>query len=152
MSAISGPGSLLTVHASSTQIQILSIAKLAAGLTAFIAPAFFTQRVFGFTQRTTAGSSATASSTTPRSGSPEELSISVRMSGARDIGLGLLLRDSTSAVVTRALQIGVITDILDIIAAAGGFVEGNLSREVATAVAGTAAVLATFQLWILNRT
>ena len=37
----------MTVNAMSTEINILSLLKLGAGCGAFIAPAFFTQRVFG---------------------------------------------------------------------------------------------------------
>jgi len=149
--AISSPSALLTVHASSTQIQILSLARLATGLGAFFAPAFFTQKFYGFTQRTHAGASATASTTTPKAGSPEETTLAIRLFGARDIAIGLLLRDSASAVVERAVQIGFISSGLDILAAGLGFIEGNLSREIATAVATAAGVVGAFQAWILYR-
>jgi len=41
--------------------------------------------------------------------------------------------------------------ILDIAAAATGFIEGNLSREIATAVASSAGLVGLFQAYILNR-
>ncbi|ORY61931.1 hypothetical protein BCR35DRAFT_355160 [Leucosporidium creatinivorum] len=154
MSAFSSPSSLITVHASSTPIQILSVARIAAGLGAFIAPAFFTSRAFGFTASKGPGGVSVGGSVghnTTNPGNESELSVAVRLFGARDIALGLLLRDSTAAVVTRALQVGVIADSLDILAAALGFIEGNLSTEVATAVAGIGAATAAAQLWILNR-
>ncbi|SCV69003.1 BQ2448_2023 [Microbotryum intermedium] len=154
MSGFSSPGSLLTVNASSTPIQVLSVAKVAAGLAAFIAPAFFTTRAFGFSASkgpngVSVGGSVGSNTTNP--GNESELSVAVRLFGARDIALGLLLRDSTSAVVVRALQVGVIADSLDILAAGLGWIEGNLSPEVATAVGSIGAVLSAYQLWILNR-
>jgi len=147
---MSSPSALLTVRANTTQIQILSLARVATGVSAFFAPAFFTQRFFGFTQRTTGESSATASTTTPKAGSPEETTLAIRLFGARDIALGLLLRDSASAVVERGLQIGLISSCLDILAAGLGFIEGNLSREIATTVAGISGGVAIFQAYILN--
>lgn len=44
----------------------------------------------------------------------------------RDIGLGLLLRDSASAVVERGLQIGMIVDLLTVVSAGYGFIEVSL--------------------------
>lgn len=126
-SAFSSPASLLTVQSSSTAINVLSLVKITAGLGAFIAPgahfpphwgcretdvvplqtAFFTSRAFGFSASkglggVSAGASIGANTTQP--GDAAEQSIAVRLFGARDIGLGLLLRDSTAAVVARALR------------------------------------------------
>ncbi|KAH8928895.1 hypothetical protein BT69DRAFT_1346352, partial [Atractiella rhizophila] len=81
----------------------------------------------------------------------EELTLALRLFGAREIGLGLLLRDSSSVVIQRALQICAISDAIDIVAAGVGFIEGSLSREIATAVGGLGAVLSAYSLWILNR-
>jgi hypothetical protein len=66
----------------------------------------------------------------PKAGSPEELTLAIRLFGSRDIALGLLLRDSASAVVERAVQIGLVSSGLDLAATAFGFVEGNISSEV----------------------
>ncbi|KAI5477788.1 hypothetical protein MNV49_005872 [Pseudohyphozyma bogoriensis] len=154
MSALSSPYSLLTVHASSTPINAISIIKIGAGLAAFFAPAAYASRSFAFSaNKSSTGASAGASvgANTTKAGSTVEATNAIRLTGARDIALGLLLRDSTAAVVTRALQVGVVVDILDILAAGLGIIEGNVSTEVATAVAGIAAASGAFQLWILNR-
>ncbi|KEI37717.1 uncharacterized protein L969DRAFT_89686 [Mixia osmundae IAM 14324] len=148
---MSSPSALLTTHVHSNQIQVLSVARLAIGGVAFFAPAFFTQRFFGFTQRTSSGSSATASTTSTKAGSPEETTLAIRLFATREVVFGLLLRDSSSSVVERALQVGLINSVLDIGATVFGFVEGNLSREIATAVGGFAALSALFQAYILNR-
>ncbi|KAG0152193.1 hypothetical protein CROQUDRAFT_315484 [Cronartium quercuum f. sp. fusiforme G11] len=150
--AISSPSALFTTHAHSTPIQILSVARLGIGLGAFIAPAFFSQTLFGF--QSTANKTSnnnTVNSTSVKAGSPEELSVAIRLFGVRDIGLGLLLRDSASAVVERALQIGLIVDLLGLVSAGFGFVEGTLSQEIATAVGTVAAVFAGVQAYVLNR-
>lgn len=119
------------------------------------------------------GTSIGANTTQP--GDTAEQSIAIRLFGARDIGLGLLLRDSTAAVVARALrELDVVVsqekqeadegwkrselsstlstssprtllcslsrDLADRFRSGMGFIEGNLSAEVATAVAGVAAV------------
>lgn len=150
---ISPPSSLFTTQAYSTHIQLLSIARLGLGLGAFIAPTLFTQNVFGFNnhRRRNLSDGQSTSNSNPSAGSSEELSIAVRLFGARDIGLGLLLRDSTSAVVERALQIGCLADVLSICGAGFGYIEGTLSQEVASAVGLVGVVLAGFQAYILNR-
>ncbi|KAH9453978.1 hypothetical protein MJO28_006989 [Puccinia striiformis f. sp. tritici] len=148
--AISSPSALFTTQAYSTHIQLLSIARLGLGLGAFIAPALFTQNIFGFTKTRDVNSNNTNNST-PSAGSPEELSIAVRLFGARDIGLGLLLRDSASAVVERGLQMGCLADILSVCGAGFGYIEGTLSQEVATGVGLVGLVLAGFQAYILNK-
>jgi hypothetical protein len=66
----------------------------------------------------------------PKAGSPEELTLAIRLFGSRDIALGLLLRDSASAVVERAVQIGFVSSGLDLAATAFGFIEGTISTEV----------------------
>ncbi|EFP75953.1 hypothetical protein PGT21_004321 [Puccinia graminis f. sp. tritici] len=147
--AISSPSALFTTQAYSTHIQLLSIARLGLGLGAFIAPALFTQNIFGFTKTRDVTSNNNSSS--PSAGSAEELSIAVRLFGARDIGLGLLLRDSASAVVERGLQMGCLADILSVCGAGFGFIEGTLSQEVATGVGLVGLVLAGFQAYILNK-
>lgn len=154
MSAISSPSSLLTVHASTTSINVLSALKITAGLAAFIAPSLYASRAFGFSaSKTRGGASAGISmgANTTQPGDEAEQSLAIRLFGARDIALGLLLRDSTAAVVTRALQVGVIADGFDVLAVVLGWVEGNLSPEVATAVGVIAASTGAFQLWVLNR-
>ncbi|KAK4704272.1 hypothetical protein P7C70_g1933, partial [Phenoliferia sp. Uapishka_3] len=154
MSAFSSPSSLLTVHASSTSIQVLSVLKIGTGLAAFIAPSLYASRAFGFSASkgpggASAGISVGANTTKP--GDEAEQSLAIRLFGARDIALGLLLRDSTAAVVTRALQVGAIADAFDVLAVVLGWVEGNLSPEVATAVGAVSASVGAYQLWILNR-
>ncbi|CAH7670183.1 hypothetical protein BY996DRAFT_4582054 [Phakopsora pachyrhizi] len=146
--SISSPSSLLTTQAYSTHIQLLSITRLGLGIGAFIAPALFTQNIFGFQKRELKKGSSTAN---PSAGSPEELSVAIRLFGARDIGLGLLLRDSATAVVERALQIGTLVDVLTAGSAAFGYLEGSLSQEIATAVGVVGLVLAGFQTYILNK-
>ena len=84
---------------------------------------------------------------TPTSG---EGAVSARMLGSRDIAIGLLLRDVSSAVVARALQVSVLTDVLDLAAAAWGYFEGSLTQEVALSVAGVASATGAFSLYILN--
>lgn len=54
------------------------------------------------------------------------ISFFLRLFGVRDIGLGLLLRDSASAVVERGLQIGMIVDLLTVVSAGYGFIEVSL--------------------------
>lgn len=51
-------------------------------------------------------SKPTANTATPASGSPSESALAVRLVAARDIALGLLMRDTTASVVVRALQAG----------------------------------------------
>ncbi|GAA5822811.1 hypothetical protein JCM11251_004388 [Rhodosporidiobolus azoricus] len=63
---------------------------------------------------------------------------------------GLLMRDTTSAVVVRALQADVLVSIFDTAAAAFGYVEGTLSKETATGVAGFALSFAAAAAWILS--
>lgn len=53
---------------------------------------------------------------TPKAGSPEESTLGIRLAGTRDLIFGLLLRDPASAVVERALQLGLINSVLDIVA------------------------------------
>ncbi|PLW17395.1 hypothetical protein PCANC_14641 [Puccinia coronata f. sp. avenae] len=107
-----------------------------------------TSSVFGFTRTRSVNDS---NNSNPSAGSPEELSIAVRLFGARDIGLGLLLRDSASAVVERGLQMGCLADILSICGAGFGYIEGTLSQEVASGVGLVGLVLAGFQAYILNK-
>lgn len=47
---------------------------------------------------------ASVGSNTTRAGSESELAVAVRLTATRNIALGLLLRDSTSAIVVRALR------------------------------------------------
>ncbi|KAK4058819.1 hypothetical protein OIO90_000265 [Microbotryomycetes sp. JL221] len=154
MSAISSPSSLLTVHASSTPIQILSIARIAAGLGAFIAPAFFTQRAFKFSANKSGGGVQVGGSVghnTTQPGNESEMSLAVRLFATRDFILGLLLRDSSAAVVTRVLQAGLISSLLDVAAAGLGYVEGTLSPETGGAVALVGGIGSIYSYWILNR-
>lgn len=134
---------LFSVNKSSTAVQTLSAIKLVAGLSAFIAPAFFSARAYKFRGL----GSNTSTAVVANSG---EGAVSARMLGARDVGLGLLLRDGSAAVVARAIQISVLTDALDLAAAAWGYFEGSLSQEVALSVSGVAAVTGAFSLYILN--
>ncbi|KAL7007015.1 hypothetical protein EMMF5_003241 [Cystobasidiomycetes sp. EMM_F5] len=138
-----------SVQGLSTSIQVLSGLRIAAGLSAFIAPAFLTNKLYGFTTRSTSGSSATATSTTAKLGAPEETLQAIRLVGSRDIILGLALRDSTAIVVERAVELGFISSVIDLIATGYSFfVEGSLSPEVATASATVAAIGAAFQYYI----
>lgn len=73
-----------------------------------LSAAFFTSRAFKFSARKGPGgvsAGASVGHNTTQAGDEAEMSIAVRLFGARDIALGLLLRDSTAAVVTRALQV-----------------------------------------------
>ncbi|EGG09915.1 uncharacterized protein MELLADRAFT_60915 [Melampsora larici-populina 98AG31] len=150
--ALSSPSALFTTHAYSTHIQILSVARLGLGLGALIAPAFFSQTLFGFQSLgNKTSNNNTANNTSVRAGSPEELSVAIRLFAVRDIGLGLLLRDSASAVVERSLQVGMIVDLLSVLSAGIGFIEGTLSQEVATAVGTVGAVMAGVGAYVLNR-
>ncbi|GAA5894795.1 hypothetical protein JCM6882_006682 [Rhodosporidiobolus microsporus] len=83
-------------------------------------------------------------------GNESELSIAVRHTAARDVVLGLVMRDTTSAVVVRALQADILVSVFDTAAAAFGYVEGTLSKETATGVAGFALSFAAFGLYILQ--
>ena len=80
----------------STPIQILSVARISAGIAAFIAPGFLTNKVYGFTTRQTHGAGVTANTTTAKPGAPEETLQAARLVASRDIVLGLALRDSTA--------------------------------------------------------
>jgi len=102
---------LFSVNKSSTAVQTLSAIKLVAGLSAFIAPAFFSARAYKFKGVGSSGSTVIASTS-------GEGALSARMLGSRDIAIGLLLRDVSSSVVARAIQISVVTDALDLAAAA----------------------------------
>ncbi|MBW0495257.1 hypothetical protein O181_034972 [Austropuccinia psidii MF-1] len=146
--AISSPSALFTVHTCSTHIQLLSIARLGVGLGAFFAPTLFTQNVFGFQKR---HKQIAQSSHNPEAGSPEELSLAVRFFGARDIGLGLLLRDQAASIVQRGVQVGCLVDILSIFGAGFGYLDGSLSQEVASAVGVVSLVLTGIQVYILNK-
>ncbi|GAA5910281.1 uncharacterized protein JCM6883_001140 [Sporobolomyces salmoneus] len=55
-----------------------------------------------------------------------------------------------AAVVTRAVQADLISDVLDIAAAALGWIEGGLSKESAISVVGFAGSAAALSLYILN--
>ncbi|GAA5840954.1 hypothetical protein JCM5353_003699 [Sporobolomyces roseus] len=157
MSGLSSPSSWLTL-----QTHQRSVNKIGTGLAGFLAPAFcastkgpFRYGSRGFSASTKSGSQgATASVSvghnTTQPGDASELAIAVRLTAARDIILGLLMRDSTAAVVTRAVQADLITDVLDIAAAALGWIEGGLSRESALSVAGFAGSAAALSLYILN--
>lgn len=138
-----GLSTLFSVNKSSTAVQTLSAIKLVAGLSAFIAPAFFSARAYRFKGLGTNTSTVVTTST-------GEGAVSARMLGSRDVAVGLLLRDASSAVVARALQVSVLTDALDLAAAAWGYFEGSLSQEVALSVSGVAAVTGAFSLYILN--
>ncbi|GAA6004690.1 hypothetical protein JCM10207_000983 [Rhodosporidiobolus poonsookiae] len=151
MSGLSSPASLITVNAQSTPINIYSILKIGVGLSGLLAPALCasSKTPFKYASRSF---SRTASTTTanPPPGNEAELSLSVRLTAARDIVLGLLMRDTTAAVVVRALQADILISVLDTAAAAAGYVEGTLSKETATGVAGFALSFAAFGLYILQ--
>jgi len=138
---LSSPSTFFRVQGLSTPIQILSVARISAGVAAFIAPAFLTNKVYGFTTRQSHGAGVTANTTTAKPGAPEETLQAARLVASRDIVLGLALRDSTSIVVERALELGFISSVIDAVAVAYGyFVEGSLSPEVASS-AGTIAAI-----------
>jgi hypothetical protein len=44
--------------------------------------------------------------TSVKAGSPEKTPLAIRLCSAREVAVGLFLRDSASAVVERALQVG----------------------------------------------
>jgi len=136
----------------STPIQILSIARISAGVAAFIAPAFLTNKVYGFSTRQTHGAGTTANSTVAKPGAPEETLQAARLVASRDIVLGLALRDSTSIVVERALELGFLSSVIDLVAVAYGyFVESSMSPEVASAGASIAAIGVAFQYYCRAR-
>ncbi|GAA5822829.1 hypothetical protein JCM11251_004392 [Rhodosporidiobolus azoricus] len=151
LSGISSPSALLTTGANSTAINIYSIAKIGVGLAGFFAPALCasSKTPFKFGSRAF-NRSASTTTANPAPGGEAELSIAVRLTAARDIVLGLLMRDTTSAVVVRALQADVLVSIFDTAAAAFGYVEGTLSKETATGVAGFALSFAAFASYILS--
>lgn len=184
-SLTSASSPLHRVQGLSTPIQVLSVLRIGAGLSAFVAPAFLTSKLCecghiifdtlsvpssdwyalfliplphpafsstkppkyepaipgnsmmwryhtdGFTTRQTSGAGATANTTTAKPGAPEETLSAIRLAGSRDIVLGLALRDSTSIVVERALELGFISSVIDALAVAYGFfIEGSISPEV----------------------
>ncbi|KAI5477800.1 hypothetical protein MNV49_005884 [Pseudohyphozyma bogoriensis] len=84
MSALSSPYSLLTVHASSTPINAISIIKIGAGLASFLAPAVWVSRSFAFSaHKSYSGASAGASvgANTTKAGSSIEATIAIRFIG-----------------------------------------------------------------------
>lgn len=92
---LSSPSTFFRVQGLSTPIQILSVARISAGVAAFIAPAFLTNKVYGFSTRQSHGAGVTANTTTAKPGAPEETLQAARLVASRDIVLGLALRDST---------------------------------------------------------
>ncbi|GJN88694.1 hypothetical protein Rhopal_001660-T1 [Rhodotorula paludigena] len=74
-------------------------------------------------------------------------SVQVPTCGAR---LRLLMRDTTAAVVVRALQADAIISILDILSAGACYLEGSLSREVALGTAGFAGSFLAYALYLLK--
>ncbi|GAA5852910.1 hypothetical protein JCM3766R1_004893 [Sporobolomyces carnicolor] len=162
MSGLSSPSSWLTLQTHQRSVNLLSIIKIGTGLAGFLAPAFcastktpfrYGSRGFGASTRSGpqgATASVSVGHNTTRPGDASELAIAVRLTAARDIILGLLMRDSTAAVVTRAVQADLITDILDIAAAGLGWIEGGLSKESALSVVGFAGSAAALSLYILN--
>ncbi|GAA5978359.1 hypothetical protein JCM10908_004327 [Rhodotorula pacifica] len=153
MSGLSSPSALITANAASTSINVYSIAKIGLGLAGLLLPAFTTttSTPFKFAARGQfKASKPTANTATPAAGSPSESALAVRLVAARDIALGLLLRDTTASVVVRALQADIFVSLLEIASTAAGYIEGTLSQETALSVAGFSAVFASFGLWILN--
>ncbi|GAA5894817.1 hypothetical protein JCM6882_006686 [Rhodosporidiobolus microsporus] len=150
VSGISSPASLLTTGANSTAINVYSVAKIGVGLAGFFAPALCASSKTPFKYASRAFSRTANTTPNPPAGNESELSIAVRLTAARDVVLGLLMRDTTSAVVVRALQADILVSVLDTAAAAFGYVEGTLSKETATGVAGFALSFAAFGLYILQ--
>ncbi|GAA5848224.1 hypothetical protein JCM8547_004449 [Rhodosporidiobolus lusitaniae] len=148
MSGLSSPASLITVNAQSTPINIYSIAKIGVGLTGLLAPAFAASTNLPF--KYSARGINRPANTTANADLVQSSSLGVRLTAARDIVLGLLMRDTTAAVVVRALQADILASILDTAAAASGYIEGSLSKETATGVAGFALSFAAFGLYILQ--
>merc|ERR1711977_460714 len=148
---VSSPSTFFRVQGLSTPIQVLSVLRIGAGLSAFVAPAFLTSKLYGFTTRQTSGSGVTANTTTAKPGAPEETVTALRLAGTRDIVLGLALRDSTAVVVERALELGLISSVLDLVATAYSFfLEGSLSPEVATASGAVALAGSALQYFLLR--
>ncbi|GAA6047647.1 hypothetical protein JCM3770_001607 [Rhodotorula araucariae] len=153
MSGLSSPASLLTANASSTGINIYSLLKIGIGATGLLLPAFATTTSTPFKYAARGqlkASKPTANTTTPAAGSPSEGALAVRLTAARDVVLGLLMRDTTAAVVVRALQADVVISILDILSAGAGYVEGTLSKELALSTAGFAGSFLAYGLYLLN--
>ncbi|BGP45871.1 hypothetical protein JCM10450v2_001706 [Rhodotorula kratochvilovae] len=154
MSGLSSPSSLLTANASSTGINIYSILKIGIGATGLLLPAFATTTSTPFKSDAARGqlkaSKPTANTVNPAPGSPSEGALAVRLTAARDVVLGLLLRDTTAAVVVRALQADVVISILDILSAGAGYLEGTLSKELALSTAGFAGSFLAYGLYLLN--
>ncbi|KAK9893425.1 hypothetical protein P389DRAFT_175485 [Cystobasidium minutum MCA 4210] len=148
----SSPSTFFRVQGLSTPIQVLSVLRIGAGLATFIAPAFIQSKLYGFTTRQTTGAGATANSTTAKPGAPEETVTAIRLAGSRDIVLGLALRDSTSIVVERAIELGFISSVIDALATAYSFfIEGSISPETATASGTVAAIGIAFQYYLRTR-
>ncbi|BGP13762.1 hypothetical protein JCM10213_006407 [Rhodosporidiobolus nylandii] len=149
MSGLSSPASLITVNAQSTPINIYSILKIGVGLSGLLAPAFCASSKTPFKYASRAFNRSTAN-TTQSPNADSELSLGVRLTASRDIVLGLLMRDTTAAVVVRALQADILCSFIDTAAAAAGYIEGTLSKETATGVAGFALSFAAFGFYILQ--
>ncbi|GAA6005022.1 uncharacterized protein JCM10292_002601 [Rhodotorula paludigena] len=153
MSGLSSPASLLTANASSTGINIYSILKIGIGATGLFLPAFATSTTTPFKYAARGqikASKPTANTVNPAPGSPQEGALAVRLTAARDVVIGLLMRDTTAAVVVRALQADAIISILDILSAGAGFLEGSLSRELALGTAGFAGSFLAYALYLLK--
>jgi hypothetical protein len=71
--------------------------------------------------------------------------------GSRELTLALAITDSTPALRTRALQLGLLSDVLDVIASARGIRAHTLSAAGAVVAGGGAALFATLGLAALNR-
>ncbi|BGP22715.1 chloride channel proteink [Rhodotorula toruloides] len=153
MSGLSSPTSLITANAQSTAINVYSIAKIGIGLTGLLLPAFATTTSTPFKYAARGqlkASKPTANTVNPAPGHPAEGSLAIRLVAARDVALGLLLRDTTAAVVVRALQADAFVSLLELLSVGAGYLEGSLSKETAISVAGFSASFAAFALYILN--
>jgi hypothetical protein len=112
-------------------IAIFAALRFATGIAAWLAPAT-TGRLLGFNSR-------------------RDQPFTTQLFGSRELTLAVAITDTTSPKLqTRALQMGLLTDVLDVIAAVRGIRAGTLSVTGTLLTGGGAALFAGLGLAALN--
>jgi hypothetical protein len=106
-----------------TLISSFAALRFATGVSAWLAPGK-TARLFGL-------------------GSDRQQPFTTQLFGSRELALALAITDTASPQLrTRALQLGLLVDILDVVAAIGGIRRQTLSPTGAVVTGGGAALFA----------
>ena len=103
-------------------IRVFSALRFATGVSAWLAPTT-TARILGL-------------------GSDRQQPFTTQLFGSRELTLAVAILDTSPELRTRALQLGLLVDGLDVLAAVGGVRRSTLSARAAILAGGGAALFA----------